>query len=120
MLEKIISFGYKHRTPRAAHGVVVVDVRNLLNNPHHNPDLRPLTGLDFRVKEAVQATPAFSAIYDHLRKIATAPGVTEVHFGCVGGKHRSVVVAEMLSKDLNVPVQHQELPIAIDCSEMQR
>jgi len=101
----------------------VFDVR-FLTNPHWDPDLRPLTGLDARVQRAVEDdpdfTPFFGALTGLLRPLL--PRYTEegksyltVAVGCSGGRHRSVFIAERLapwmrSLGTRVGVTHRELP----------
>ena len=105
----ITSFGYKNGAPAEKPGVVIIDVRAMFLNPHHNPALRKLTGKDNAVKAYVMRTPNFNALYDHLVHCASVPGVDEVHIGCVGGRHRSVAIAEMLGARLVVEVRHRDL-----------
>jgi len=96
----IVSFGYKHGVPLDVD--LVIDVR-FLPNPHWDEDLRPLTGLDDSVREYVLSrdiTNEFlvrlQSLFDLLLPAYQAEGKSylTVAFGCTGGKHRSVVVAE--------------------------
>ncbi|MDR2870951.1 MAG: RNase adapter RapZ [Xanthomonadaceae bacterium] len=97
------SFAYRNGVPTDAD--FVFDAR-VLPNPHWNSELRPLTGRDSGVREYLDAQP------DVIRYVAqvsefldtwvprlrgdTRSYVT-VAFGCTGGKHRSVYLAECLA-----------------------
>ena len=109
ILKKIVSFGYKWGEPESTPGVIVADTRTLFRNPYHNRSLRYKLGTDPEVQSEVLKTPNFKAKYDHLKTIATVPGVHEVWIGCHGGRHRSVFLAEKLGQDLQVPVEHRDV-----------
>ena len=97
------SFAYKRGVPEEAD--FVFDAR-VLPNPHWEPELRPLTGRDPRVRDYLDAQPDVDA---YARQVAdfldtwlprlrndTRAYVT-VAFGCTGGKHRSVYLAERMA-----------------------
>ena len=97
------SFGYKHGAPRDAD--LLLDVR-FLRNPHYVPELQPLTGLDAPVADYVAAAPGMDdfvprleAMLDFLLPAYAEEGKSNlvVAFGCTGGRHRSVVLAEMMA-----------------------
>lgn len=103
----IMSFGYARGVPRDAD--LMFDMR-FLRNPHWQPDLRPLTGQDPRVAAYIfddpACEPAFTAIMNLLRILM--PGYVQedrayvtVAFGCTGGRHRSVAVAEAAGRWLS-------------------
>ena len=103
----LISFGFKHGTPLDVD--TMLDVR-FLPNPHYNPQLRPLTGHDAPVREAVlgsEGCPEFlektSGLLSVLVPRYAAEGKTyfTVGIGCTGGRHRSVVITEELAKRLD-------------------
>jgi RNase adapter protein RapZ len=103
---QISSFGYSRGVPHNAD--LMFDMR-FLRNPHWDKDLRPKTGLTPEVGAFVSADPAFEEsmhrIYDMLlfllpRYEATGKAYVNIAFGCTGGKHRSVFVAETISKRL--------------------
>ncbi|MCL4743869.1 MAG: hypothetical protein KJZ83_00490 [Burkholderiaceae bacterium] len=106
---KVISFAFKKGPPG---GVDHVFDCRVLWNPHHNPKLRDLTGLDERVQVAVMRDfKVLTIIQDAL---AVAGSGKTIAFGCYGGKHRSVVVAEQVAEALEksghkVTVIHREL-----------
>jgi UPF0042 nucleotide-binding protein len=100
------SFGYARGIPRNAD--LVFDVR-FLRNPHWDEVLRPLTGLDPTVGDHIAADEAYE---ESLRKIeellvtllpryrAEGKSYVSVAFGCTGGRHRSVHVAERVAARL--------------------
>lgn len=113
------SFGFKNGIPTDAD--YVADVR-FLHNPHWVPELRPLTGLDAAVREHVLAAEGaqefidgYSQVIDgalHHYRAHDKPSVT-IGVGCTGGKHRSVVMAEALGRELrrrgyDVRVTHRD------------
>ncbi len=102
----IITFGFKNGPPREAD--LLLDIR-FLPNPHYREDLRPLTGLDPKVIEYVEAGELASEFYDRLFPLLdfVLPAyVTEgkthltIAIGCTGGRHRSVTVADRLASHL--------------------
>ena len=101
---QFVSFGYKHGVPRDVD--LLMDVR-FLQNPHYVPELRPFTGLDREVADFVRASPGMAefmarleALLDFLLPAYAEEGKTSVviGIGCTGGRHRSVTIAEMLSR----------------------
>lgn len=104
----VLSFGYKYGIPVDAD--LVMDCR-FIANPHWIPELRPLNGLDQPVSENVLGTAntqEFLERYQLLFETMATGFFTEgrkyltLAIGCTGGKHRSVAIAEELSKRLNV------------------
>ena len=102
----VMSFGFKYGLPLDAD--IVFDMR-FLPNPFWVPELRALTGRDEDVAEFVLSQEGASEFLDratHLLESMTAGYVREgrryvtIAVGCTGGKHRSVAVAEALSKRL--------------------
>ncbi|MBV6631817.1 MAG: RNase adapter RapZ [Alphaproteobacteria bacterium] len=117
----VTSFSFKRGVPREAD--LVFDVR-FLKNPHYDPELRPLTGLDQAVADAVQADPGFEDFEAHLlgllrpllpRYRAEGKRYLTIAIGCTGGRHRSVFLAERLGAALNdgeftPQIAHRDLP----------
>lgn len=105
---RVMSFSYRRGTPKAD---VVFDCRKL-RNPHLDPRLRDFNGKDIAVQAYVmQDGNAPLMLGDALE--AAQEGMT-IAFGCYGGKHRSVAMAEKLAKELRkagheVEVFHREL-----------
>jgi len=102
----ILSFGYKYGIPVDAD--LVVDCR-FIANPHWVPELRPLSGLDKPVSDAVlsnENVQEFLDRYQALFETMALGFITEgrkfltLAIGCTGGKHRSVAVTVELVKRL--------------------
>ena len=102
----VMSFGFKYGLPLDAD--VVFDMR-FLPNPYWVPELRPLTGRDAPVAEFVMKQPGADDFLDKANDllatmidgyIREGRRYVTVAVGCTGGKHRSVAVAEALSKRL--------------------
>lgn len=114
------SFSYKRGLPRAAD--VVFDCRFLIN-PHWQPELRPLTGQNSRVADHIATDPRFQPFREKvldllLFQLPAALEEGKAHFaaafGCTGGKHRSVALAESIAHGLaqegwRVSIRHREL-----------
>jgi RNase adapter protein RapZ len=102
----IASFSYKRGLPRDAD--LVLDMR-FLRNPFWDPELRPFSGRDTKVSAYVAADPAYADATDQIERLLLTllPRYREqgksyvtVAFGCTGGRHRSVHVAELMGKRL--------------------
>ena len=100
------SFGYKHGRPLDVD--IVWDCR-FLPNPHWVEDLRPQSGLDPEIQDYVLNRDLTRHFIDHLTAILELllPAYGEegksyltVAFGCTGGRHRSVAVAERVARRL--------------------
>lgn len=114
------SFSYKRGLPRGLD--IVHDVR-FLRNPHWNANLRSLDGRDNRVAEHIEVDPNFAPflkkVLDLTRFLlpaykAEGKSYVSIGFGCTGGKHRSVALAERLADALAedgwpVSKRHREL-----------
>lgn len=119
MVVNIVSFGFKNGSPRDAD--MLLDVR-FLPNPHWVEELRPLTGLDSRVRDYVLGqsdTGEFlrhtTELFDFLVPAFVREGkrYLTVAIGCTGGKHRSVVLSQVLADHLrtlgvSVQVEHRD------------
>jgi RNase adapter protein RapZ len=106
MTVSLISFGFKHGTPLDVD--TLLDVR-FLPNPHYDPELRPLTGYDAPVREAVLGSEDCQEFLEKTGGLLSflipryaAEGKTyfTVGIGCTGGRHRSVAITEELAKRL--------------------
>lgn len=102
----IVSFGFKYGIPVDAD--MVADMR-FLPNPYWDPTLRPMSGQDGPVRDAVLGRPeaaTFLDRYEALLAALTGDFVREgkrfltVAIGCTGGRHRSVAMAEALADRL--------------------
>lgn len=113
----VTSFGYRHAT--APEADLTYDLRRLLRDPLHRPELRELTGMYDLVAEHVARTPGAyqlanaAAVTAH--QLATDTG-RSVHlaFGCAGGRHRSVALARVAAGALKlrghlVDVRHRDV-----------
>ncbi|HAO32991.1 MAG TPA: RNase adapter RapZ [Candidatus Competibacter sp.] len=114
------SFGFKNGLPADAD--FVFDVR-LLPNPHWEPHLRPLTGLDRAVIDFLEAQPSVLAMIADLCQFlegwlpkfeASERSYLTICIGCTGGQHRSVYIAEALARYFgeirdHVMIRHREL-----------
>lgn len=114
------SFGFKYGIPLDAD--YVFDVR-FLPNPHWDPALRPMTGLDAPVADFLNShTEVNEFIYLTRNYIETWLPMLEknnrsyltIAIGCTGGKHRSVYIAQQIgeyfqAKGKNVQIQHKSL-----------
>jgi len=103
----LVSFGFKHGTPLDVD--TIFDVR-FLPNPHYDPELRPLTGHDAAVRDAVLGQDDAWAFLEKASDLLSflipryaAEGKTyfTLGVGCTGGRHRSVVIVEELAKSLH-------------------
>lgn len=114
------SFSYKRGVPKGLD--MMFDCR-FLKNPHWDARLRPLDGRDPEVARYVAADPRFDAFFTRTRDLLLflLPAHVEegkshlaIGFGCTGGQHRSVAVAEKMAKALaeagwQVSKRHREL-----------
>ena len=121
MLVHIASFGYKYGLPPAAD--VVFDVR-FMENPFYNPSLRDHDGREASVREFVLGHPATKQFLEHLvpflkfalpRYEEEKKARLSIAFGCTGGRHRSVVIADEVAKRLrglwpgDIAVDHRDV-----------
>jgi UPF0042 nucleotide-binding protein len=114
-----VSFGYKQGVPDDAD--LVFDVR-FLPNPHFIPELRPFTGTHPKVAKYVMSFPqthefikriADLLVYLLPHYIREGKSYLTVAFGCTGGQHRSVLIAQEMQKALadsgyQVKVSHRD------------
>ncbi|KUP05200.1 glmZ(sRNA)-inactivating NTPase [Bacillus coahuilensis p1.1.43] len=115
----VLSFGFKHGLPIDAD--LVFDVR-FLPNPHYIENLRPLTGKDHEVSNYVfkwndthkfleKVTDLLQFMLPHYKREGKRQLVIAI--GCTGGQHRSVALAEHLSKhfakDFQTVVNHRDI-----------
>jgi UPF0042 nucleotide-binding protein len=103
----ILSFGYKYGIPVDAD--LVVDCR-FIANPHWDLELRPMTGLEKPVRDAVlnsQNVQEFLSRYQSLFETMATGFIAEgrkyltLAIGCTGGKHRSVAITQELQARLS-------------------
>ena len=121
MLVHVTSFGYKYGVPPGAD--LVLDVR-FMENPFYIPNLRPKTGRDDAVRDFVLRHPATQEFLSHLLPLLrfALPRYEDekkarlgMAFGCTGGRHRSVVIADEVAKRLKdfwpgeITIEHRDL-----------
>ncbi|MFZ0334977.1 MAG: RNase adapter RapZ [Candidatus Acidiferrales bacterium] len=120
LLVSLVSFGYRFGLPADAD--LVFDVR-FLPNPHFVPKLRPYSGKNARVARYIRSfrqTGEFLRRIDGLLKYLIPHYISEgksyltIAFGCTGGRHRSVMMAEAVAKALakrgyTTKLEHRDL-----------
>jgi UPF0042 nucleotide-binding protein len=116
------SFSYKRGLPRSAD--MVYDCR-FLSNPYWDPELRTLNGTDDRVADHVKSDPRFADFARQVLELSLflLPAYRDegkshlsIAFGCTGGQHRSVVLAQLHALQLaeagwQVSIRHRELDL---------
>lgn len=114
------SFSYKRGLPRGVD--IILDCR-FLRNPHWEPELRAMDGRDEAVQTYVMNDPRYAEFFAKVKDIIDLllpahkeEGKTHlsIGFGCTGGKHRSVTLAEKLGDALaqdgwQVSKRHREM-----------
>jgi RNase adapter protein RapZ len=114
-----VSFGYKHGVPQDVD--LLFDVR-FLPNPHFIPELRPYTGKHPKVAKYVASFPQTREFIDRISKLLVyllphyvreGKSYLTIGFGCTGGQHRSVMIAEEVRKRLeksgyDIKVTHRD------------
>ena len=102
----VTSFGFKHGIPLDVD--LVLDCR-FLPNPHWEDELRPLSGKDGPVQDYVLDRAVTERFLGHLDAMFTdllpayaneGKSYLTIAFGCTGGRHRSVAVAERVAETL--------------------
>jgi UPF0042 nucleotide-binding protein len=115
------SFGFKNGVPGEAD--LVFDVR-FLPNPHFVPEYRKLTGRHPKVAKYIRQFPQTLEFLDKVTEmlkfllphyIEEGKSYLTVAFGCTGGQHRSVFIAEEMKKRLEaagyrVKTSHRDMP----------
>jgi RNase adapter protein RapZ len=121
ILVSCVSFGFRNGVPEDSD--LVFDVR-FLPNPHFVPEFRALTGRDPRVAKYIRSFPQsrefISRISDLLvyllpHYVHEGKSYLTIAFGCTGGQHRSVMIAEEVGGKLRragyrVKVLHRDSP----------
>ena len=122
ILISCVSFGYREGVPEDAD--LVFDVR-FLPNPHYIPKYRPHTGQHPSVAKYILSFPQTKEFIRRISEllvyliphyISEGKSYLTIAFGCTGGKHRSVLIAEEVQKRLakagyNVKVVHRDMPM---------
>lgn len=119
----VMSFGFARGIP--ANADLVFDMR-FLRNPHWVDSLRPGTGKDRAVADYVAADPAYPQAIERIEELILmllpryrdeGKSYVTIAFGCTGGRHRSVHVAERVARRLrdagfSPTVTHRDLQTA--------
>ena len=117
-----MSFGFKNGVPREVD--MVLDAR-FLKNPHWNAQLKPLTGQDRAVQDYIGEDKGLEPFYTHVEALVEwllpryaheGKSYFTVAFGCTGGKHRSVYLAERLAEKIQdlgykTVIRHRDMPV---------
>ena len=118
----VMSFSFRRGLPREAD--LVFDVR-FLKNPHYDPKLKPMTGVDPEVVAFIATDPDFEPFMARLEGMigpllprfdAEGKSYLTVAVGCTGGRHRSVAIAERLAGWLrgagrSVTLSHRDVDV---------
>jgi UPF0042 nucleotide-binding protein len=121
MLISCLSFGFKNGVPLDAD--LVFDIR-FLPNPHFVPEFRKLTGRNPRVAKYIRDFPQTAEFLERVTGmmlfllpyyVKEGKSYLTIAFGCTGGQHRSVMMAEEMAKRLNkvgyrVKAVHRDMP----------
>jgi UPF0042 nucleotide-binding protein len=121
ILVSFVSFGFRHGVPDDAD--LVFDVR-FLPNPHFVPEFRPLTGRHPKVAKYIRSFPQTTEFIQRISDLLVyllphyiheGKSYLTIAFGCTGGQHRSVMIAEDVAKRLKkssyrVKVGHRDSP----------
>jgi len=121
LMVSCVSFGFRHGVPDDVD--LVFDVR-FLPNPHFVPEFRPLTGRDAKVARYIRSFPQSKEFIKRISEllvfllphyIREGKSYLTIAFGCTGGQHRSVMIAEEVAKllrksEYSVKVVHRDSP----------
>ncbi len=120
-LVSFVSFGFKKGVPEDAD--LMFDVR-FLPNPHFLPEFAPLTGRHPRVAKYIRSFPQSREFIQRISEllvyllphyIREGKSYLTIAFGCTGGQHRSVMIAEEIGKRIRkagyrVKIVHRDSP----------
>src|SRR5437764_10779187 len=120
ILVSCVSFGFKHGVPDDAD--LIFDVR-FLPNPHFVPEFRPLTGRHPNVAKYIRSFPQTTEFIQRISDlliyllphyIHEGKSYLTIAFGCTGGQHRSVMIADAIRKRLveagfHAKVSHRDM-----------
>jgi UPF0042 nucleotide-binding protein len=121
ILVSCVSFGFKHGVPDDVD--LVFDVR-FLPNPHFVPEFRPLTGRHPKVAKYIRSFPQTAEFIQRISELLVyllphyiheGKSYLTIAFGCTGGQHRSVMIAEEVARRLKkagyrIKVVHRDSP----------
>jgi UPF0042 nucleotide-binding protein len=118
---QVTSFGFRHGIPTDSD--LVFDVR-FLPNPNYIPEFKPLTGRHPSVARYIRSFPQTREFIDRISNllqyllphyIREGKSYLTISFGCTGGQHRSVMMADEFRKRLakagyKVKESHRDMP----------
>jgi UPF0042 nucleotide-binding protein len=121
----VTSFGYRNGVPPDSD--LVFDVR-FLPNPNYIPEFKNLTGRNPDVARYIRSFPQTVEFIERISDllvfllphyIREGKSYLTIGFGCTGGQHRSVMMAEQINKNLEAAgfkskVNHRDIPKRID------
>jgi UPF0042 nucleotide-binding protein len=121
ILVSVVSFGFRHGVPDDAD--LIFDVR-FLPNPHFLSEFRPLTGRHPKVAKYIRSFPQTAEFIQRISDLLVyllphyiheGKSYLTIAFGCTGGRHRSVMIAEDVARRLKraayrVKVVHRDSP----------
>lgn len=120
LMVSVVSFGYRYGIPADAD--LVFDVR-FLPNPHFIPRLRKFSGRNPKVARYIRSFPQTGEFLRRIESLLTyliphyireGKSYLTIAFGCTGGRHRSVMLAEevrrgLASRSYTAKVVHRDL-----------
>jgi RNase adapter protein RapZ len=120
LMISVVSFGFRYGIPTEAD--LVFDVR-FLPNPHFVPRLRPFSGKNPRVARYIRSFPQTGQFLRRIESLLSyliphyireGKSYLTVALGCTGGRHRSVMLAEVIKRKLagkgySTKVVHRDL-----------
>lgn len=115
LLVSSLSFGFRHGVPTDAD--LVFDVR-FLPNPNYIPEFKDLTGRNARVARFIRSYPQTQEFIERVSSmllflmphyIHEGKSYLTIAFGCTGGRHRSVMMAEEIGKRLQKAGYHAKI-----------
>jgi UPF0042 nucleotide-binding protein len=118
----VTSFSFRLGLPRDAD--LVFDVR-FLANPHYDPELQPMSGLQAPVARFIRRDQGLKPFMETLaglmrpllpRYAAEGKSYLTIAVGCTGGRHRSVFIAEELGRWL----QDEGFPVYLHHRDLNR
>jgi RNase adapter protein RapZ len=118
----VMSFGFRHGVP--AESDLVLDVR-FLPNPNYVPEFKPLSGKNPRVARYIRGFPQTGEFLKHVHGmidfllphyVAEGKAYLTISFGCTGGRHRSVMMAE----EVALYLQREGYPVRISHRDIEK
>ena len=111
---RIISFSLKRGVPerKASRLNIVYNLSKTITNPYRISKLRKLNGLDPEVQQFILRCKKTKSMLDKMMFSVTF-GYRDIMIGCLGGKHRSVAMAELLAQRVRAHEFYKDTPIEV-------